>query len=474
MNGRMQHLLRALALGGLTLASASVARAEEAPKEQPQPFRLDRLLGLEDTVLHLGGSYRGRYSGLHNQYRPGLDQDDQAFSFRGLFEAGLGTEDFGMFFELQDSRAYLTDEYSGVSTIVVNAMEILQAKMDLHLSDAFGAGTRLDLAFGRQTMDLGSSRFVARHRHRDTIQSYTGLTADLALGERDRVFAFAVLPVTVLPTNNDREALLDNEIQFDQESFGHRFFGLYYETARLPLDVHIETYAYYLSEDDSARQTRNRNLLTPGVRIFREPSEGQWDTDVEGLIQFGSQRLTNERTDTQDLETFAYFTHAEFGYTLPHAAALRLDVEGDVGSGDRDPTDDTDQRFDSLFGPRRAEFGPTGIYGPLGRENIVSGGVRAGVEPHPRFDAYVSWRANALMSATDLLGRTQVSDPTGSSGTFAGHTVEVRARYWALPESVLLEVGGAYFKNGEFFERAPTATGYGDPMFVYTDASVLF
>lgn len=461
-----------VALAALTVACPVAAEEPQSPPE-PRPFRLDDLLGFEHT-LHVGGSYRARYSGLHNQFRPELDQDDQALSFRGLFEAGLSAGGFGMFAEVQDSRAYLTDEYSGVSTIVVNALELLQAKATLHLDDTFGADSSLDLAFGRQTIDVGSRRFITRHQHRDTIQAYNGLTADMRLGERDRLLAFAVLPVTILPTNNNREALLDNEIVFDQESFGQRFFGLHYETSRLPLDLSLETYAFYLSEDDSARQTRNRNLLTPGVRLLREPSEGQWDIDVEGLIQFGSQRLTADPSDVQDLETFAFFSHAELGYTFPHLAGLRLDAEGDLGSGDRDPDDSTSQRFDGLFGPRRAEFGPTGIYGPLGRENIVSGGLRAGVEPHPRFDAYVSWRANALMSARDSLGRTLVSDPSGESGTFAGHSVELRARYWVLPKNLLAELGGAYFANGEFFDEAPAATGYGDPMFVYTDLSVLF
>src|SRR5690606_34385633 len=92
-------------------------------------------------------------------------------------------------------------------------------------------------------------------------------------------------------------------------------------------------------------------------------------------------------------------------------------AELDYGSGDAGDSDRY-ERFDSLFGPRRSDFGPTGIYGPLGRDNVISAGLRVSVKASERFDAHLSWRANALASLTDSFARTGVRDPDGQSGRF--------------------------------------------------------
>src|SRR5690606_39633511 len=101
-------------------------------------------------------------------------------------------------------------------------------------------------------------------------------------------------------------------------------------------------------------------------------------------------------------------------------------------SGDDPATIDRYERFDSLFGPRRAEFGPTDIYGPLGRENIVSAGLRASAKPHPLLDGYISWRANWLADDRDVFARTGVRDTEGQSGTFAGNQIDLRTRPWRI------------------------------------------
>jgi hypothetical protein len=131
-------------------------------------------------------------------------------------------------------------------------------------------------------------------------------------------------------------------------------------------------------------------------------------------------------------------------------------------------------RFDSLFGPRRAEFGPTGIFGLLGRENIISAGLRLSVRPGKRADGFISWRANALDESSDVFARSGVRDPADASGRFAGNQIEARARYWIVPNNIRAEIGGAVFLNGEFLESAPNATGEGDPRHLYADIEFNF
>src|SRR5690606_19109931 len=117
-------------------------------------------------------------------------------------------------------------------------------------------------------------------------------------------------------------------------------------------------------------QTRNRQLYTPGVRAYRKPKAGQWDIDLESVLQFGTRRATTAEDDTEDERVLAHFHHAAVGYTLDAPWKPRLSAELDYGSGDAGDSDRY-ERFDSLFGPRRSDFGPTGIYGPLGRDNVI-------------------------------------------------------------------------------------------------------
>ena len=460
----------------LVMVTGAAVRAEPGANDDgtagDRPFRLHDALHVPDWLI-LGGSQRTRYEGLANQFRPGLDQNDQAIALRILVMLGASFGPASIVGELQDSRAYLTDENSGISTSVVNALEPLQAYVNFHLDHVFVDGAGLDLRAGRQTMNLGGQRLVARHRFRNTIQNYTGITSHWLTSGGTELFAFGVLPVRVEPDNSDSEGLLDNRIELDRESFDLAFWGAFFKQS-LGSGTALEVYFFGLNERDGEDfATRNRQLYTPGLRVVREPQGGEWDTDLENVVQFGSRRSSTEGDDTSDHEALAYFHHASAGYTFGVAWAPRVSAEFDHASGD-DPSTQRYERFDSLFGPRRSEFGPTDIYGPLGRENIISAGLRIGAKPHPLLDGYVSWRANWLADDRDSFARTGVRDESGQSGRFAGNQIELRARLWLIPDSLRWELGGAAFIQGRFMCDAPNATGYGDPLFAYTDLELSF
>ncbi len=448
------------------------APKHEEPEEPEEPFRIHDTLRAPDWLI-LGGSHRIRYGSLRNQFRPGLDGNDQLLALRTLVTLGGTFGPVSVVGELQDARAYLTDEYSGVSTIVVNPVEPLQGYVNVHLDDVFLPGAELDLRGGRQTMDLGGRRLIARNRFRNTLQNYTGVTAHWHTGSDTDVFAFAVLPVRVAPTNAEQDRLLDNRVEIDRESFDLGMWGAFFDQP-LAARIALEGYVFGLHEKDSEDDpSRNRQLYTPGLRLHREPERSAWDIDLESVLQLGSSRTSTAPDDTADHDVLAHFHHASGGYTFDVAWIPRLSAEFDFASGD-DPSTNRNERFDSLFGPRRAEFGPTGIYGPLGRENIISAGLRFGAQPHPLVDGYISWRANALANPGDVFARTGVVDPSGASGAFAGNQVEFRTRVWLIPDTFLWELGGAALFQGAFMRDAPNATGYGNPLFGYTDFELLF
>ena len=75
----------------------------------------------------------------------------------------------------------------------MNAAELLRAYLEYQGAGP-GAGT-LRLRGGRITMDVGSRRFVARNRFRNTINGFTGFDAQWSSDEGHTLRAFYTLPV---------------------------------------------------------------------------------------------------------------------------------------------------------------------------------------------------------------------------------------------------------------------------------------
>ena len=114
-------------------------------------------------------------------------------------------------------------------------------------------------------------------------------------------------------------------------------------------------------------------------------------------------------------------------------------------------------RFDTLFGMRRADLAPAGLYNAVARTNVVTPGIRIEVTPTKRLDAFAAYRAMWLEAREDSFSSTAVRDAAGRSGTFAGHQHEARIRYWLVPEKLRFEFDGLLFAKGRFLTDAPNA-----------------
>ncbi len=457
-----------LSAAALALASAAPALAQDA-----KPWRLDDALHTPDW-LTFSGSHRVRYETLNNQFRPGLTGSDQALVLRTLFRADLDFGAVGFVGELEDSRGWLMDNGSAISSSMINPVELLQGYARLRFGDLVSGGSKTEIQVGRWTRDVGSGRLLGRHNFRNTIDSYTGVNFDWK-GESGReLFLFWALPVTKLPS--DAPSLLDNEIKFDEQHFNLQFWAAFYNEPRALLGGNLEFHLFGLNEDDDAglRETRNRNLYTPGTRWVRAPKAGAWDWEIENGVQFGRSRATTNPADITDLDVFAHYHHFEVGYTFEAPWSPHLLLEYDFFSGDKDPADGKVNRFDPLFGPRRFDLGPSDFYGPIVRANLNSPGMRLEVKPNKRTDGFVFYRAIWLDEARDAFGQGNIRDATAASGKFAGQQIEGRVRYWVVPQNVRLDVGGAIFFNGDFIENAPNATGLGDTTFFYADLELTF
>lgn len=436
----------------------------------PRPWRLAEAAALPDW-LHVSGSHRTRYETLDGRYRAGRTGGDQMLALRTIVLTELRGERLRAGVELIDSRGFLDDAGTAVSTTQVNPVELLQGYLAWDARDLFEPGARSTLKAGRLTIDVGSRRLVARSLYRNTINTFTGIEWQWSAADGRHVQAFYTLPVNRKP--NTAAALVDNDIEFDEEDAEVRFWGLLYRFGALPLGHRLELYLLGLDEDDSAgRPTRNRELYMPGLRFWKPPATGRFDYLVESVLQFGESRASNAAT--RDLDHFAHFQHAEIGYSFDAPFAPRLIFQYDYASGDDDPADGDVERFDTLYGARRFEFGPTGIYGPFIRRNLSTPGLRLKLKPARTVSAFVAWRGYWLASDRDAWVTAGVRDPTGATDSYMGHQVEARVRWEVVPGNYRFEAGVAHLVAGDFMEDAPNANGAGDVTYLYTSVLLRF
>jgi hypothetical protein len=452
--------------GASLLALALVAKPALAD-DKDTPWTLEKALGDPDG-LKVSASIRTRYEALHNQFRPGLDRNDDLVTIRTSIAAEYDSGPIRIGGEVVDSRAYFGDPGSSIGTGEVNALEPIQAYVGADFGALLGKGSTTTLDAGRFVLDLGSRRLVARNDFPNTTTAFTGAKLEWRGAGKERLTLFYTMPQQRLP--DDKPSLLDNKVKLDREGDDLVFWGGFFSKPKIAGAANLDVYFFALDEDDRpGHATRDRHLFTPGLRLFREPAAGKLDYQFEYAYQFG-RISTGTAAGAARQDVSAQTLHAELGYQFPGAWQPRLVALYDYGSGDRPGGKYT--RFDGLFGSRTSDWGPGALYGPLGRSNISSPGFKLEAKPTKRLDGFIAYRAAWLATSRDSFASTGVRDATGASGKFAGHQIWARARYWIIPKMVRFETGGAVLFDGRALKRAPNANGFGDTVYGYADVTI--
>ena len=420
--------------------------------------------------LTVTGSVRLRYESIDGQARTGFNDSDDLLNLRSIVGAEYRRGGFRIGGELYDSRVYGDDPGTPVTTGEVNTFELVQAYVGYAIPDAFGKDTNLGLQAGRFTLNLGSRRLIAADDYRNTTNGNTGLRADLGLGGGTSATLIYTLPQVPLP--DDRASLDNNQVRFDRESFDLVLWGGLATKRLSDKGPALELSFYHLGERDAPqRPTRDRSLDTIGLRFYRDPAPGRWDYESETIHQVGT--ISSSLTPTAaSLDVSAWFAHLEVGYGFRHRWSPRLALEFDYASGDGRGS--KFGRFDTLFGMRRGELAPAGLYNAVGRANLVSPVLRLEATPSKRLDGFVAYRPLWLASRFDSFSTTGVRDASGNSGRFAGHQVEARLRYWLIPKRLRLEWNGLLLAKGRFLRAAPNAPRGGDTIYNSFNATVSF
>src|SRR6185503_7429138 len=125
-------------------------------------------------------------------------------------------------------------------------------------------------------------------------------------------------------------------------------------------------------------------------------------------------------------------------------------LQFDDASGDRDPNDAHNERFDTLFGDRSFDFGPTGILGIAARANLESPALRATLRPRPRWRCTLLYRRLELDEPRDEWVSSDYRDENGAAGVSLGRYFEASAAWTAIEDRLTVETGIARLAAGRF------------------------
>jgi hypothetical protein len=378
--------------------------------------------------LDVGIEHRTRLEVMTEPWRPGEEDTNQQLPQRTRLRIGVDPLPWARFLvEFEDARTHFDGqrEFTGNT---IDETDVLQLLATVGTRDLLGSGLRGDLHVGRLTMDFGSRRLVARNRYRNTTNSFEGVHLRLASGDAWRARAFVVRPVE------------RREVQRNKRLSEQLFWGSAFESDALPW-LRAEIYYFGLDDDDA-----RRDLHTFGARARREPAKRVFDYQIEAIGQLGRVQGRDRRAGSG---------HAQMGYTLALPWAPRPVARLDYASGSDDPGG-TDHSFDPLYGARRFDFGPTGIFGAFRRANLVSAGAELSLAPRADLKLRVTVRHWMLAQGRDAFSGSGLRDPSGDSGRALGQDLELAAQWSPRPWVAVEAVYDRWWK-GSYLDRVPGA-----------------
>jgi len=433
-----------------------------------------RAQSTDDTPLvALRFQQRSRLEAINDSPRANVSSSDQALELQTSMFVDVGRGKVRFSGELMDARTELNDPKSLLSTSLVNTLEPLQANLIWNFSGMLEPGHTGSLKVGRFTMDVGRRRLVARSGTRNTITSFTGVNWQWRGDGGRNAQVFVVTPMRILPA--DRASLLANDDGLDRGNRDTVFRGAFYQFPALKSRDRFEV--YWAGIDQGNRPQNDslaRDFDSVGFRAVRPTTAGKWSYEVEAVLQHGKSSATAAGVTRRGLDHDAQFYHAEFGYAFASKLSPVLLMQYDRASGDRDPFDGRNEGYDTLFGERRFDFTPQGIYGVFARGNLRTPGIRLTFAPWQRWQTTFSYRKYELDSTRDAWSGVGLRDVTGQAGRSIGRQLEGIFTWTAIPNRLTFEAAFAKLKAGRFFRETEGAGFRGDPTFVYTMLTTTF
>ncbi len=328
--------------------------------------------------------------------------------------------------EFQDSRSY-NSRYA-TDNRDVDEFDLIQLYGELYFKDALGSRRPVSIRGGRMWLEYLDRRLIANNEFRNTTNNFQGVRIKLGQQTNDwETDLLALQPIDRLKYDFDRPV--------EQEWF----YGIINSWRRWSDIVTLQPYylGYKHASHTKADNVNKLNLHNTGLRGYGVVGNTGVDYDGNIVYQFG------RSNGNQQTSALAY--DVELGYTLEETPwKPRFSAFYGYGSGDRNPTDQSNQTFNPLFGFNQ----PWSRNDYFSWDNVHAPKLR--VEFAPLKDLRIDTGYNAYWLASDSAAwkRANLQDKTGQSGSFLGHEFDIRFRYKINPR-IESEASYAYFTPGE-------------------------
>lgn len=395
--------------------------------------------------LDLGLDHRTRYELRDGDIRRNNLLTDHPFLMRTRAYLGIRNilDPFRMAIEFQDSRGY-NSEFPRDNRDW-NPYELIQTYGELYFKGALGQddlGNQRPIRIrgGRMAWEAVDRRLLGNNQWRNTTNNFEGFRVTFGQEANDwELDTWGVQPV-----------IRDTE-EFDGRNKSQWFYGAVGHWRKWSDVITIQPYYMGLKQDGRDGKQAERDIYSPAIRAYGVLPNTNIDFDVNTIYQFG-------RDNGVKKSAWSYLL--EFGYSFKHDWKPRLSAFYGFVSGDRDPNDHVDNRFERFFGFAR----PWSPDDYIVMENVKAPKLVFEFSPHKdiSIDGGYSWFW--LASDTDRLNNLlNISTPnpnnrdkTGESGDFIGQSINARINYKLAP-LVDTTIGYSHFINGEFTKNRQLA-----------------
>jgi hypothetical protein len=391
--------------------------------------------------VEAGADYRARSEYRENDLRRADEKTTRPVLLRARGYLGIKErlDPFRFVVEVEDAQRRFSP-YE-IDNRDINRMEAINAFVELYFKKLDYLKRPIRLRSGIMSFELLDRRLIASNEWRNTTNTFQGLR--LTIGEDKNNWSLdflALQPLDRIPEEQDRPV----RNQF--------FGGLVGHVRNWSNILTIEPFYLGLKQGTLeqvkwnpiklAYEPNNRvgkEIHTLGARVYNVYKWGI-DYDSSMMFQFG----VNDKVKQERHEARA-FTF-EVGYLFASKWKPRVGLFFGFASGDKNPKDNLNQRFERLYGFGR----PWSSQDYIQMENIKAQKIIFELEPIKkiRLDTALVWFH--LASATDRWNSGNgIRDERGWSGNYLGMEYNFRLRISIFPHSKI-NLGYALFKTGEF------------------------
>jgi len=384
--------------------------------------------------------------------------------------------------EVEDAQRNNSQFTRSFDTRDINKAEPIQAYLELYFKNNFlgkddlGNERPISIKAGRHAFEYLDRRLFARNEWRNTTNNHQGIRA--TFGQKKNDWQLDLLALKPVQRFNQ---------ELDEVNHSQDIYGAIFDWRRWSDIATIQPYYYVLKQDgdkvkfntngftESPQNKIDRTIHTAGLRAFGVIGKTGFDYDANYVKQWGDQEKRSNTGNLQDnLDHEAYSYNAEIGFSPKHHWKPRFSAFYGFASGDKDPNDGKNQRFDAPFGFAR----PWSNNDYFDMANISAPKVRVEFDPtitwldSVKVDAGFSWYR--LDSSTDRWRGSDLQDTQGKSGKDVGKEFDVRVRF-PMNQYVSANLGYAHFWAGDFTK---TITEKADPSrkdnsdFLYAEFSI--